>query len=90
MAVINRLTTLYRQISFNNKMIFAIIVSGNSGSDSIAKQLIDALNINKGFILPPYFSLIETANDAGSILKVAKIREKASSFAENINAIISK
>jgi multimeric flavodoxin WrbA len=89
MAVINRLTTLYRQISFNNKMIFAIIVSGNSGSDSIAKQLIDALNINKGFILPPYFCLIETSNDVGSILKVANIKEKAGLFAKNINNIIS-
>ena len=83
-AVINRLTTLYRQMSFHNKMIFGVIVSGNSGSDSIAKQLIGALNINKGFYLPPYFSLMETANDAGSILKVENIEEKAKLFAHQI------
>jgi len=67
-AVINRLTTLYRQMSFHEKIIYTLIVSGNSGSDSIAKQLIDALNINKGFYLPPYFGLMEIANDAGSLV----------------------
>jgi len=89
-AVINRLTTLYRQMSFNDKMIFALIVSGNSGSDSIAKQLIDALNINKGFYLPPYFCLMEIANDAGSLLKVPNINEKASKFAKQVNDNITK
>lgn len=84
MAVINRLTTLYRQMSFHDKQIFAVIVSGNSGSDSIAKQLIDALNINKGFHLPPYFSIMETANDVGSILKVPNIQEKTRLFAEHL------
>lgn len=83
-AVINRLTTLYRQISFNDKIIYSIIVSGNSGSDSIAKELIDALNINKGFYLPPYFAIMETANDAGSLVKIPNIEEKARLFAENI------
>lgn len=83
-AVINRLTTLYRQISFNDKIIYSIIVSGNSGSDSIAKELIDALNINKGFYLPPYFAIMETANDAGSLIKIPNIEEKARLFAENI------
>ena len=86
-AVINRLTTLYRKMSFHNKRIYSIVVSGNSGSDSIAKQLIDGLNINKGFYLPPYFSLMETANDAGSILKVENIEEKAKLFAENIKKL---
>jgi len=85
-AVINRLTTLYRQISFNDKMIYAVIVSGNSGSDSIAKQLIDALNINKGFYLPPYFCLMEIANDAGSLLKVPNINDKARLFADKIKS----
>lgn len=86
-AVINRLTTLYRKMSFHNKRIYSIVVSGNSGSDSIAKQLIDGLNINKGFYLPPYFSLMETANDAGSILKVENIEEKAKLFAEGIKKL---
>ncbi|SCY51550.1 flavodoxin family protein [Alkaliphilus peptidifermentans] len=84
MAVINRLTALYRKISFNNKTIFSIIVSGNSGSDSVAKQLIDALNINKGFYLPPRFAMMETANDPGAIMEVANIESKAQAFAEHM------
>ncbi|KAB3531262.1 NAD(P)H-dependent oxidoreductase [Alkaliphilus pronyensis] len=84
MAVINRLTTLYRRISFNNKMVFSVIVSGNSGSDSIAKQLIDALNFNKGFYLPPNFSIMEIANDLGAIWRVENIEEKAKAFAEHM------
>ncbi|WP_152978178.1 NAD(P)H-dependent oxidoreductase [Caloramator mitchellensis] len=83
-AVINRLTALYRKIKFYDKSIYAIIVSGNSGGDSVAKQLIGALNINKGFKLPPYFAEMQIANDPGSILEVPDIENKAKSFAENI------
>lgn len=83
-AVINRLTALYRKISFYDKKIFGVIVSGNSGGDSVAKQLIGALNINKGFRLPPNFAIMEIANDPKSILKVESIESKAKSFAENI------
>ena len=83
-AVINRLTVLYRQIDFYDKNIFAVVVSGNSGSDSISKQLIGALNINKGFRLPPYFSMMAIANDPGEIFKVPDINEKTKIFAENI------
>ena len=83
-ATINRLTVLYHKISFYNKSIFAVIVSGNSGSDSVAKQLIGALNINKGFRLPPNSIITETANDPGAIFKIPGIKSKARSFAENI------
>ncbi len=88
MAVINRLTTLYRRMNFYNKTIFSVIVSGNSGSDSIARQLIDALTINKGFFLPPYFTMMEIANDPGSILEVTNIEEKAKDFANYIHQSI--
>jgi multimeric flavodoxin WrbA len=83
-AVINRLTALYRKISFYNKTLFAVIVSGNSGGDSLAKQLIGSLNINKGFRLPPYFALMATANDPGAIEKVPGINGTAESFALNM------
>lgn len=83
-AFINRLTALYRRISFYDKTIFSVIVSGNSGSDSVAMQIIDALNINKGFRLPPYFSLMDIANDPGSIKDVPGINNKAMQFAKNI------
>ncbi|MBF8983520.1 NAD(P)H-dependent oxidoreductase [Lutibacter sp. B2] len=83
-AVINRLTSLYRRTPFYNKTLFSIIVSGNSGSDIVAKQLIAALNINKGFRLPPYFALMCTANDPESILKVTDLDKKVATFSQNI------
>lgn len=83
-AVINRITALYRRNPFYDKMLFSVIVSGNSGGDSVAKQLIGALNINKGFILPPYFAIMEIANDMGEIKKVKNIENKAQEFAQNI------
>ncbi|MDW7670376.1 MAG: NAD(P)H-dependent oxidoreductase [Bacillota bacterium] len=86
MAVINRLTALYRTQSFYEKKIFAVIVSGNSGSDAVARQLIDALCINKGFQLPPYFCLTATAYDPGSIYQVPAIEKRAADFAALIMA----
>jgi multimeric flavodoxin WrbA len=83
-AVINRLTALFRKTKFYDKSIFSVVVSGNSGSDAVAKQLISALNMNKTFRLPPYFAIMETANDAGAILEVPDIQSKAKFFAENL------
>lgn len=90
-AVINRLTALFRKTKFFDKSFYSIIVSGNSGSDSVAKQLISALNINKTFQLPPYFALMATANDKGDIYKLPDIEKRAEEFAANmINYINSK
>lgn len=83
-AVINRLTALFRQTKFYHKRIYALIVSGNSGSDALAKQLISALNMNKTFQLPPRFCMMEIANDSGDIYKVKDIEAKAEAFAKNI------
>ncbi|MDF2891281.1 MAG: NAD(P)H-dependent oxidoreductase [Clostridia bacterium] len=83
-AVINRLTALYRKTSFSNKALYAVVVSGNSGSDSVAMQLLDSLCINKGFYLPSNFCITATANDPGSILKVRGIKKKAKVFAQNM------
>jgi len=90
MAVINRMTVLYKRVRFWDKTLFSIIVSGNSGSDCVAKQLIGALNINKGFRLPPYFALMATANDPGTIKKVQGIEKMAKEFARNIIREIKK
>ncbi len=83
-AVINRLTALYRKRKFYDKYFYSIIVSGFSGSDIVAQQLISALNINKTFMLPPRFAFMETANKSGDIEKVKNIKERAKEFAENI------
>ncbi len=84
MAVINRMTVLYRRISLNDKVIFSVIISGNSGSDSVAKHLISALNLNKGLILPPDFSIMKIANDSGKIANVKNIEKDANDFAKKI------
>lgn len=83
-AVINRLTVLYHKISFYNKLLYGIVVSGNSGSDSVAKQLIGSININKGFKLPPYAVLTATANDPNAIFKIIGIENIAQNFAQNM------
>lgn len=83
-AAVNRLTALYRKTPFYDKSLYSIIVSGHSGSDILAKQLISGLNINKTFKLPSEFALMETANYPKDILKVDNINEKASNFAKNI------
>ncbi len=83
-AFINRLTALYRKRQFYDKALFAIIVSGYSGCDIVARQLIAALNMNKSFYLPPRFAMLETANDPGSALRLPGIDGRCAEFAENI------
>ena len=85
MAVINRLTVLYRKHPLFEKNIFAIAVSGNSGSDSVLRQLIGALNVNKGFRLPPDFYIQAVANDAKEILNQPNFETLAKQFALHIN-----
>ncbi len=83
-ATINRLTALFRKTKFYDKKLFSVIVSGYSGGDALAKQLISSLNMNKTFELPPAFSLQATANDPGSILRIEDIEDKAREFAKHI------
>ena len=83
-AMINRLTALFRNQKFYDKKIYAVIVSGSSGTEAVGTQLIRALNMNKTFQLPPHFSLSAIANDKGSIHKVEGIHERAKRFAEEI------
>lgn len=83
-AFINRLTALFRTRDFSNKRVYGIIVSGYSGGDIVAEQIIGALNFNKAFILPDRFALIETANDPGSVNNIPGIERRASEFAGHI------
>lgn len=89
-ATINRLTALFRKVKFYDKFMYSIIVSGFSGCDIIAKQLISSLNVNKTFILPPKFALMETANDFGEVERIENIKEKAKEFADNIKVCTEK
>jgi multimeric flavodoxin WrbA len=86
MAFFNRMTALFRSDfkEFAKKRVFALVVSGYSGGDIVAEQVIDAMNCNKHFILPPHFALMETANDPGSILQCEGIEDRAKEMAERI------
>ena len=83
-AFINRLTALFRQTRFYNKAVFALVVSGYSGGDILARQVISAMNMNKSFYLPPHFALIETANFPGQALALPDIDRRLNDFAQNI------
>lgn len=84
MAFINRLTALYRKVDFKDKLLFSIVVSGYSGSDILAEQLISSLHFNKGFALPAHAIRMLTANDPGEILSCKDIEKEVAVYAERI------
>jgi len=83
-AFVNRLTALFRQTRFYDKALFAIVVSGYSGGDIVARQLIGGLNMNKSFHLPGNFALIETANAPGEALRLPGIDARLDGFSKTI------
>lgn len=89
-AFINRLTSLYRKTPFYEKYLFSVIVSGYSGGDLVAEQLISGLNMNKSFLLPPRFAHLETANDPGSIRDIPDIEKTAEAYASHIEKVLGK
>ena len=88
-AFINRLTALFRIIRFYDKALFAIVVSGYSGSDIVAEQLIAALNMNKTFYLPARFALMETANAPGAAMRLPGIHERLRAFAAHMRRTLT-
>lgn len=83
-AFVNRLTALFRQNRFYDKRLYGLIVSGYSGGDLIARQLISGLNMNKSFYLPPRFCMLETANEKGSLVKLPGIAGRSAAFGKKI------
>ncbi len=83
-AFINRLTALFLTKDFSRKKVYALIVSGYSGGDILGGQIISALNMNKGFILPPQGILTSTANLAGSLKQIEGIEDLAKKFGQLI------
>ena len=83
-AFINRLTALFRQTRFYDKAVFAIVVSGYSGGDVVARQVVAAMNMNKSFYLPRRFAMLETANNPGQALGLPGIQERLGGFAQNM------
>ena len=89
-AFINRLTALFRQTRFYDKALFALVVSGYSGSDLVARQLISAMNMNKSFYLPGRFALLETANDPGEAMGLPGVRDRLDRFADQMLEVLAR
>jgi len=87
-AFVNRLTGLFRQTRFYDKAVFAIVVSGYSGGDTVARQIVSAMNMNKSFYLPPRFCMVETANDPGEALRLPGIEDRLDAFAARIRSVL--
>lgn len=85
-AFINRMTAIFNVRRFYETDLYAVIVSGYSGSDIVAQQLISSLCMNKSFHLPPRFAMMETANDPRSIYSLPGIEERAERFAGHLLA----
>ena len=83
-AFVNRLTAPFRQSRLHEKRLYGLIVSGYSGGDLIARQLISGLNMNKSFYLPPRFCMLETANEKGSLVRLAGIAGRSAAFGKKM------
>ena len=83
-ALFNRLTNLLIRQDLHGKYLFGIVVSGYSGSDLVAMQLLGAMCMNKTAILPPRFCLMQTANDPGSVQRADGISARLDAFAAQI------
>lgn len=85
MALFNRLTNLLVRQDLYDKYLFGIVVSGYSGGDLVAMQLLGAMCLNKTAILPPNFCLMQTAHDPASAQKAYGIEEKLDDFSSHIH-----
>lgn len=90
MALFNRMTNLLVQQELIDKYLFGIVVSGYSGSDLVARQLLGALCFNKTVTLPGQFCLMETAHDPGSAQEVAGIEKRLDDFAAHMVQVLQK
>ena len=84
LALINRMTGLLLQQPLYDKYLYAIVVSGYSGGDLVARQILGALCLNKTMMLPPHFCLFQTANDPGAALAAPGVEERMKAWAGSI------
>ena len=81
LAFINRLTSLLVYNSLYDKYLYAVVVSGYSGGDIVAQQVLGALCLNKTFMLPPRFCFMHTANDPGEAMRAEGMQDRIERFA---------
>lgn len=90
MALFNRLTNLLVQQELLDKYLFGVVVSGYSGSDLVARQLLGAMCFNKTVMLPPEFCMMETAHDPDSARRKAGIETRLDAFAAHVVRTLQK
>lgn len=86
MALINRMTGLVLQQDLGSKLLAAVAVSGYSGGDLVARQLLGAMCLNRGTILPARFCLFQTAHDPGDAMKAEGMERRAAQFARMLQS----
>ena len=89
-ALFNRLTSLLLQSTLSDKYLFGIIVSGYSGGDLVARQLLGAMCLNKAAMLPPEFCVLRTANDLATLRASEGIEAALDGFSDHIRSTICK
>lgn len=87
-AFLNRMTHLANGDLIRHQAIFAVIVSGYSGGDIITRQILNGFCLNKGFHLPPYFAMMETANRPLAILENDRALAHAERFSTHIAEVL--
>ena len=88
LALNNRLNALLLRGAPLDRPLYAVVVSGYSGGDIVARQLLGGFCLNKGFSLPPRFCLLETANDPGSALRQPGIYDRIDAFYRGMLAFL--
>ena len=89
-ALFNRLTSLLVKQDLFDKYVFGIVVSGYSGSDLVARQLLGAMCLNKTAMLPPNFCLMQTAHDAGTAQRLPGVEAVLNGFAAHMQSVLLK
>ena len=90
MALFNRMTNLLVQQELLDIYLFGVVVSGYSGSDLVARQLLGALCFNKTVMLPPQFAMLETAHDQGSAKELTGVEQRLDDFAAHMVRTLQK
>ena len=85
-ALINRMTGLVLKQDMGCKYLAAVVVSGYSGGDLVARQLLGAMALNRGCALPPDFCLLQTAHDPGDALKAFGVERLVERFAKGLKS----
>lgn len=83
-ALINRMTGLVLKQDMRGTYLAAVVVSGYSGGDIVARQLVGAMSLNRGCALPPDCCLMQTAHDPGDALKAFGVEALLDRYADGL------